>query len=512
MMRWPLYLTLNAGLILLMGAGFLGIIQRNTSLQRAQGEAMTGSLDRLIASWTAAGTPPENRLLNVLVSGEPEESMFVPAEERPIWAPIWSWFTRGKARTEHARLASALLGRERPMADWYAQGSVWASERERRLQALAGYLAKARQAQARIVVVADGREAAAAWAAIQTAGQSSANLVLVEKFITLGYNPDALRRNRRAAFVTDGSELVKERLFLWHAEGTAVLTAGNQMVFVDSQGRRVREALPGEAAKEEGAVGLVRRLADADSSIETRLRNEGILRVSLDGPVEEVRPAVPAAAPARAAPRNGAIMVRREPRPVREKAPAVETPKEPAKAAVAPSPLDSGPDHEHVTVEVKDFSAKGEGTGWTVTGPRLLLKSFDKNRWVSRRELLLAYPQQAEPPADCGIDLRFTVLRKFRSIEDFAAADYFRTGTKLFEDIVRGNAFGYPKYGFLKGRRIDSETAFSEQYCLVETERTYLLTKLDIRTRSEESGNACNKAYASHMTDLCESLRPMQAP
>jgi hypothetical protein len=131
-------------------------------------------------------------------------------------------------------------------------------------------MAKARQAQARIVLVADGRQAAEAWSAVQEAGAGAQDRILIEKFITLG----------APAPGPPPSPLVRERLSVWHSEGNAVDPAGNQLEFVDASGHVVQQALSGDAAKEQGALSLLRDLIATDDGLAESLVRAGQLPAS----------------------------------------------------------------------------------------------------------------------------------------------------------------------------------------------------------------------------------------
>ena len=73
-MRWPLYLTVNVCLIALVGAGAFRLFQQDGAAQAARSAALDQGLDRLIAAWTASGTPPEARVLRIFVASEPDET------------------------------------------------------------------------------------------------------------------------------------------------------------------------------------------------------------------------------------------------------------------------------------------------------------------------------------------------------------------------------------------------------------------------------------------------------
>jgi hypothetical protein len=272
-MRWPLYLTVNVCLVALVGAGALGLLRQDAAAQAAQSAALDRGLDGLIAAWSAGATPPAGRVLRLFVTSEPDETWFAPPEPRPFWWPLLSRLSRSKAKAEHDRRAAELFGRA-AFCDWHGQGLAWAAQRTARLHALSGYIAKARAARARIVLVADGRQAASAWDAVLEAGsQSSApaqDRMLVEKFIALG----------APAPGPPQSPLVRERLSLWHSEGSSVEPAGNQLEFMDAQGRVVRQVLSGGAAKEPGAVALLRGMIASDVGLAESLIRAGQLPAS----------------------------------------------------------------------------------------------------------------------------------------------------------------------------------------------------------------------------------------
>jgi hypothetical protein len=302
MMRWPLYLTINVCLVALVGAGALSLVRQDTAAQAVQAAALDRGLDGLIAAWTAGGTPPAGRVLRLFVTSEPDETWFAPPESRPFWWPLLSRLSRGGAKAEHDRRAAELFGRA-AFSDWHGQGLAWASQRTARLRALSSYIAKARAARARIVLVADGRQAPLAWDAVQEAGTQSAapaeDRILVDKFIAVG----------APAPGPPQSPLIRERLSVWHSEGSSVEPAGNQLEFMDSQGRVLRQALSGEAAKEQGAVALLREMIASDDSLTESLIRAGQLPPGY-GSVGRA-PAAPAAASL-----PPALTSRPEPRPL----------------------------------------------------------------------------------------------------------------------------------------------------------------------------------------------------
>ncbi|MCX5797770.1 MAG: hypothetical protein NTY77_19950 [Elusimicrobia bacterium] len=273
-MRAPLYLTFNVCLAALAGGGIIALIQRDTAAQAAQREALDRGLDALLASWTAGDTPPAGRVLRILVTGEPEPTWFDPPERRPLWWPLLSALQRGGRQAEHDRRRGELFGQSRLVCDWHEQGLAWASERRRRQRALAVQLAKAREAQARVVLVVDGRQAAAAWAAIQEAGAGAPEDAVVDKFIAFGAAAPGPAR----------TPLVKERLLIWRSEGSMIEPAGNQMEFMDQYGRVARQPLKGDAFKQAGAIALLRDLIASDDELGGALVGVGQLPGSFRAP------------------------------------------------------------------------------------------------------------------------------------------------------------------------------------------------------------------------------------
>ncbi|MDD5628078.1 MAG: hypothetical protein PHU21_03370 [Elusimicrobia bacterium] len=184
---------------------------------------------------------------------------------------------RASLKAKHEKKLDDLFGKDRLVCDWHEQGLAWPAEGRKRRKALAMALAKARQARARIMLVADGRQAAAAWAAVLEAGADAPQEPVAEKFIASGV----------AAPGPAHTALVKERLIIWRTEGSMIEPAGNQLEFIDARGRTALQPLRGDAVRQAGAIALLHDLIASNDTLAGALVGVG----QLPGSFQLARPA-----------------------------------------------------------------------------------------------------------------------------------------------------------------------------------------------------------------------------
>ncbi|MFI5345524.1 MAG: hypothetical protein ACHQ51_04035 [Elusimicrobiota bacterium] len=295
-MRWPLHLTFNLCLIALVGGGLFVVVRSNTKAEEGERTSALGTLDGLIASWDAGGVPPERRVINLFVGGEPEDSLMDPPVPRVFWWPVKAWFHRDEAKAERAREIERLLGRERPLADWSSVGLTWAAERRARLQGLSRYVARAHQAKARLVIVAYDREAQAAVGAVRAAGESTSDLVLADKLIVLGASGDSyLALINQDDVDARGPDRIREKLLIWHRAGKGADPEGMEISFRNDAGRVVNGRLSGDAATAEGSMALVRALTSPEADMETLLIRGGQIPARTASPAPASASALPPA-------------------------------------------------------------------------------------------------------------------------------------------------------------------------------------------------------------------------